>query len=65
MNIGFTDTPVQFSGQQIFSRLCRKQTKIPSQPALLADKNALDFMHYETLMFSLTHLFYRLQEEMI
>lgn len=30
----------------------------------LVDKNILDYMHYETLMFALTHLFHRLEEEM-
>ena len=31
---------------------------------ILVDRNTLDYMHYETLMFALTHLFDRLKEEM-
>lgn len=32
---------------------------------ILTDKNILDFMHYETLMFALSHLMERLKEEAI
>ena len=30
---------------------------------VLVDKNTLNFLHYETLMFALSHLMTRLQEE--
>ncbi|MDC7288452.1 DUF3786 domain-containing protein [Blautia schinkii] len=30
---------------------------------ILTDKNILDYMHYETLMFAITHLLHRLKEE--
>ena len=36
----------------------------PASLQILADRNTLDYMHYETLMFALTHLFSRLKEEM-
>ena len=38
--------------------------EFPASLQVLADKNILDYMHYETLMFALTHLFCRLKEEM-
>ena len=31
---------------------------------ILVDKNTLDYMHYETIMFALNHLFHRLKGEM-
>ena len=39
--------------------------EFPASLQVLADKNILDYMHYETLMFALTHLFCRLKEEML
>ena len=36
----------------------------PASLQILVDKNILDYMHYETLMFALVHLFGRLREEM-
>ena len=38
--------------------------EFPASLQILADRNTLDYMHYETLMFALTHLFSRLKEEM-
>ena len=38
--------------------------EFPASLQILADRNILDYMHYETLMFALTHLFQRLKEEM-
>lgn len=35
----------------------------PASMQVLADKNTLDFLHYETLMFALSYLMTRLQEE--
>ena len=37
--------------------------EFPPSLQIIVDKNILDFMHYETLMFALSHLFYRLEEE--
>lgn len=36
----------------------------PASLQILVDRNILDYMHYETLMFALSHLFCRLKEEM-
>ena len=41
-----------------------KDDEFPASLQILADRNTLDYMHYETLMFALTHLFSRLNEEM-
>lgn len=38
--------------------------EFPASLQILADRNILDYMHYETLMFALTHLFHRIKEEM-
>ena len=35
----------------------------PASLQILTDKNILDYMHYETLMFAITHMFNRLKEE--
>ena len=35
----------------------------PASMQVLVDKNTLDFLHYETLMFALSYLMTRLQEE--
>ena len=37
---------------------------LPIIAQLLADKNILDYMHYETLMFALSYLLDRLKSEM-
>lgn len=38
--------------------------EFPSSLQILVDRNTLEYMHYETLMFALGHLFRRLKEEM-
>ena len=38
--------------------------EFPPSLQILADQNTLDYMHYETLMFALGHLFRRIKEEM-
>lgn len=38
--------------------------EFPPSLQILVDRNTLDYMHYETLMFALGHLFRRLKEEM-
>lgn len=38
--------------------------EFPASLQLLVDKNILDYMHYETLMFALTHTLSRIREEM-
>ena len=47
-------------------RICfwEADDEFPASLQILADRNILDYMHYETLMFALTHLFHRLKEEM-
>ena len=35
----------------------------PASLQILTDKNILDYMHYETLMSAITHMFNRLKEE--
>lgn len=37
--------------------------EFPASLQILVDENTLDFMHYETLMFALSHVFRRLKEE--
>ena len=36
----------------------------PASLQILVDKNILDFMHYETLMFAISHVLRRMKEEM-
>ncbi len=48
----------------IIIRFWEADDEFPASLQILADKNILDYMHYETLMFALTHLFCRLKEEM-
>ena len=38
--------------------------EFPAALQILLDRNILDYMHYETVMFALIHLFKRLKEEM-
>ena len=38
--------------------------EFPASLQILVDKNILDYMHYETLMFALTHVLGRIREEM-
>ena len=48
----------------IVIRFWEADDEFPENFQILADKNILDYMHYEPLMFALTHLFCRLKEEM-
>ena len=48
----------------IIIRFWEADDEFPASLQILADRNILDYMHYETLMFALTHLFQRLKEEM-
>ena len=48
----------------IVIRFWEADDEFPASLQILADSNILDYMHYETLMFALTHLFQRLKEEM-
>ena len=48
----------------IIIRFWEADDEFPASLQILADRNTLDYMHYETLMFALTHLFSRLMEEM-
>lgn len=48
----------------IVIRFWEADDEFPASLQILADRNILDYMHYETLMFALTHLFHRLKEEM-
>ena len=48
----------------IIIRFWEADDEFPASLQILADRNTLDYMHYETLMFALTHLFSRLNEEM-
>ena len=53
-----------FSFLPIIIRFWEADDEFPTSLQILADRNTLDYMHYETLMFALTHLFQRLKEEM-
>ena len=53
-----------FSFLPIIIRFWEADDEFPASLQILADRNILDYMHYETLMFALTHLFQRLKEEM-
>lgn len=44
-------------------RFWEADEEFPASLQILADKNTPDYMHYETLMFALSHLFERLKEE--
>ena len=48
----------------IIIRFWEADDEFPASLQIFADRNILDYMHYETLMFALTHLFSRLKEEM-
>jgi hypothetical protein len=48
----------------IIIRFWEADDEFPASIQILTDRNTLDYMHYETLMFALTHLFSRLKEEM-
>ncbi|MGI6005970.1 MAG: DUF3786 domain-containing protein [Ruminococcus sp.] len=44
-------------------RFWNSDEEFPASLQLLTDKNMLDYMHYETVMFALSHLVSRLKEE--
>ena len=48
----------------IIIRFWEADDEFPASIQILTDRNTLDYMHYETLIFALTHLFSRLKEEM-
>lgn len=45
-------------------RFWESDEEFPASLQILVDKNILDYMHYETLMFAISHLLNRLREEM-
>lgn len=49
----------------ILLRFWDADEEFPASLQILVDRNTLDFMHYETLMFALNHVFRRLKEEII
>ena len=53
-----------FSFLPLIIRFWESDEEFPASLQILADKNTLDYMHYETLMFALNHLFHRIREEM-
>ena len=42
-------------------RFWESDEEFPASLQIFVDKNILDFMHYETLMFAVTHLLNRLK----
>lgn len=48
----------------VIIRFWEADEEFPASLQILTDKNVLDYMRYETLMFALIHLFQRLEEEM-
>lgn len=51
-----------FSFLPIIIRFWEADDEFPTSLQILVDRNILDYMHYETLMFALTHLFHRIKE---
>lgn len=49
---------------QMILRFWDADEEFPASLQILVDKNILDYMHYETLMFALTHVLGRIREEM-
>lgn len=45
-------------------RFWESDEEFPASLQILVDKNMLDYMHYETVMFAISHLLERLREEM-
>lgn len=48
----------------VIVRFWESDEEFPASLQILTDKNMLDYMHYETVMFALSHLMSRLKEEM-
>ena len=44
-------------------RFWEADEEFPASLQILTDKNILDYMHYETLMFAITHVIHRLKAE--
>ena len=53
-----------FSFLPVIIRFWETDEEFQASLQILVDKNTLDYMHYETLMFALNHLFGRIREEM-
>lgn len=53
-----------FSFLPVIIRFWEADEEFPASLQILVDKNTLDYMHYETLMFAINHLFDRIREEM-
>lgn len=53
-----------FSFLPVIIRFWEADEEFPASLQILVDKNILDYMHYETLMFALSHLLDRIREEM-
>lgn len=53
-----------FSFLPVIIRFWEADEEFPASLQILVDKNTPDYMHYETLMFALSHLFDRIREEM-
>ena len=53
-----------FAFLPIIVRFWEADDEFPASLQIPTDMNILDYMHYETLMFALTHLFHRIKEEM-
>ena len=49
---------------QVLLRFWDADDEFPPSLQILVDKNILDYMHYETLMFAMTHMLNRLRDEM-
>lgn len=45
-------------------RFWESDEDFPASLQILTDKNVLDYMHYETLMFAITHILERLKGNM-
>ncbi|NCB94008.1 MAG: DUF3786 domain-containing protein [Clostridia bacterium] len=53
-----------FPFMPVVLRFWDSDDEFPASLQILLDKNTLDYMHYETLMFAITHLLNRVKEEM-
>lgn len=53
-----------FSFLFVVLRFWESDEDFPATMQILVDKNILDYMHYETLMFAITHLFDRIKRNM-
>ena len=49
---------------QVLLRFWDADDEFPPSLQILVDKNILDYLHYETLMFAMTHMLNRLRDEM-